>query len=89
MPIRWTEVSDLETAARGVVSGTCLMADASKEADVTVLDLMSFLSENGYRSRYSWEDFLRGTAVMDEFLDYRPPKNRQTCAHPTKKTESK
>ena len=76
MPVRWSEVTKLERAARQAAGQACLLGEAAEEAGVTTLELMAFMSESGYRSPYSWEDFVGGTEELDNFLDYRPPSNR-------------
>ena len=77
MPIKWGKIrvtKKMEYAARQVAGGTHLIGEAAKWAGVTPIELMAFLSEAGYRSPYSWEDFLSGTEELDRFLDYSPPK---------------
>ncbi len=77
MPIKKGEITTLDRAARRFVGGACLLGEAAREAETTTLELMEYLSDSGYCSPYSWEDFQRGLRVLDEFRDYVPPRARQ------------
>jgi len=89
MPVRWTKVTPLDRAAQRFVAGDTLLGDAAHEAGVTTLELMEHLAGAGYRSPYAWEDFVRGTQILDAFLDYHPPKERQTPARAKAKTKAR
>lgn len=59
-------------------AGAILLSDAAKEARITPVEFMEYLAGIGHVSEYSVKDFDESQALLDEFLDYKPPHRAAT-----------
>ncbi len=74
MAVKWTDDFAVLPAAAQYAAGQTLLGRAAREAQVTTLELMQYLVEGGYRSRYSVEDFEAARRSLEPFLGFKPER---------------
>jgi len=74
MSTSWSTTAKLALIAARYRAGTILLSTAAKQAKLTPIEFMEYLSAIGHVSPYSIKDFDEGQAMLDEYLGYKPPR---------------